>query len=65
MQADTEQLDTIKQLKEHQTPESPEYESYIHILNDLKPTVSSSVSIIPFSLLQLLILCRLLFKYWI
>lgn len=60
-QADTEKLETIKQLKEHQTPIAPQYESNIHILNDLKPTVSSSVSIIPFSLLQLIIFCKLLF----
>lgn len=65
IQADTEKLETIKQLKEHRTPVSPQYESYIHILNDLKPTVSSSVSIMPFFLLQLLIIFNLLFKYCI
>ncbi|XP_060834228.1 transferrin-like isoform X1 [Rhopalosiphum padi] len=63
--ADTEKLETIKQLKEHQTPIAPQYESYIHILNDLKPTVNSSVLIMPFSLLQLLIIFKLLFKYCI
>jgi len=65
IQADTEKLETIKQLKEHQTPIAPQYESYIHILNDLKPTVNSSVLIMPFSLLQLLIIFKLLFKYCI
>jgi len=65
IQADTEKLETIKQSKEHRTPVSPQYESYIHILNDLKPTVSSSVSIMPFSLLRLLILINLLIKFCI
>lgn len=63
--ADTEKLETIKQSKEHRTPVSPQYESYIHILNDLKPTVNSSISIMPFSLLRLLILFNLLFKHCI
>lgn len=61
---DTEKLETIRQFKEHQTPAAPEYESYISNLYDEKHAESFSGRITPFSLLQLLILCRVLIKYF-
>lgn len=60
-QTDTEKLETIK--SGHQTPIAPQYESFLTILDDPKPSVSSSALTTPFLLLQLLIFYRILFKY--
>lgn len=61
-------METLNQFKEHQTPTAPEYEYYINIMdNQIKhPVVNFSVSIVsmvPFSLSQLIILYSILFKY--